>query len=78
MKKLAPVNQKSVYHSAGDLYAKIMNEEIAVDRAEQANAALCTMNRTQALEIKRAEVTKETLRIIESKNFDQIPLEENN
>jgi hypothetical protein len=28
------------------------------------------MNRTQALEIKRAEVTKSILRIVESKNFE--------
>jgi hypothetical protein len=85
MKKLAPVNQKSLYQSAGDLYAMIINEEVAVDRAEQANAALCTMNRAYALEVKRAEIERELkgmaerveVRIIETKNFDQIPIEEN-
>ena len=75
MKTLRPVNQKSLYHSWSELYGKIMDDEIEVAKAEQANAALCGMNRTQALEIKRAEVTGEVLRIIESKNFDQIPNE---
>ena len=62
----------------------IVNDEIAVDRAEQANAALATMNRAYALEVKRAEVEREIkgvnerveVRIIEVKNFDQIPLDE--
>ena len=85
MKKLAPVNQKSVYHSAGDLYAMLMNDEITVDKAEQANAALSNMNRTYALEIKRTELERQLkgaserveIRIVETKNFDQIPIEEN-
>jgi hypothetical protein len=34
------------------------------------------MNRSFALEIKRAEIAREPIRIIETKNFDQIPLEE--
>jgi len=80
MKKLAPVNQKSVYHSAGDLYAMIMNDEVSIEKAEQANAALSNMNRTYALEIKRAELERQLkgqsdkveIRIIETKNFDQI------
>ena len=85
MKTLRPVNQKSIYHSFGDLYAKIMNDEIADAKAEVAVQALAGMNRTYALEIKRAEVEHELrgrsesnveLRIVETKNFDNIPIEE--
>jgi hypothetical protein len=76
MKILKPVNQKSLYHSYADLYEKIMNNEIEVDKAEVAGKALDGMNRTQALELKRAEISGETMRIIETKNFDQIPIEE--
>jgi hypothetical protein len=86
MKTLVPVNQKSVYHSAGDLYAKIVNDEISIEKAEQANAALSNMNRTYALEIKRTELERQLkgaserveIRVVETKNFDQIPLEEKN
>jgi hypothetical protein len=86
MKTLKPVNQKSIYHSYGDLYEKIMNDECDIPKAEQASHCLDGMNRTYALEIKRAEIEnmlkgnseKTEIRIIEIKNFDQIPLEENN
>lgn len=84
MRVLKPVNQKSIYHSFGDLYEKIMNDEIADAKAEIAVQALAGMNRTYALEIKRAEVEsllkgnseKTEIRTIEVKNFDQIPIEE--
>jgi hypothetical protein len=81
---LKPVNQKSIYHSFGDLYEKIMNDEITDAKAEVAVQALAGMNRTYALEIKRAEVEnmlkgnseKTEIRIIEVKNFDNIPIDE--
>jgi len=84
MRTLRPVNQKSVYHSFGDLYEKIMNDEITDAKAEVAVQALAGMNRTFALELKRAEVehglqgnSKPTeIRIVETKNFDNIPIEE--
>jgi len=77
MKTLKPVNQKSVYHSFSDLYVKIMNDEISDAKAETAVQALAGMNRTFALEIKRAEVEHEItgkaeIRIVESKNFDAV------
>lgn len=75
MKTLKPVNQKSLYHSYSELYEKIRNNEIDVDRAEVAGKALDGMNRCQALELKRMELTKEPLRILEIKNFDNIPIE---
>jgi hypothetical protein len=86
MKTLRPVNQKSVYHSFGDLYEKIMNDEIVIDKAEVAVKALCGMNKTYALELKRAEIelalhggqVKTEIRVIETKNFDNIPVEEKN
>jgi hypothetical protein len=61
-----------------------MNNEITVEKAEIAGGLLAGMNRTYALEIKRAEVenmlshgsVRTELRIIETKNFDQIPLDE--
>jgi len=71
MATLKPVNQKSVYHSWGDLYVKIMNEEVDPIRAEAAIGALQGMNRTFALEVKRAEVTREAMRVVEIKNFEE-------
>jgi hypothetical protein len=84
MKTLRPVNQKSIYHSYGDLYEKIMNDECDIAKAEQAAHALDGMNRTYALEIKRAEVEnmlkgnseKTEIRVVETKNFDQIQIED--
>lgn len=84
MKTQKPVNQKSIYHSFGDLYEKLMNDEIKIDKAEIAVQALAGMNRTYALELKRAEIehelqgnaTKTEIRVIEVKNFDNIPIEE--
>lgn len=67
-----PVNQKSVYHSFSDIYEKIMNDDIPIEKAEQAINALQGMNRTYALEIKRAELEKAGhIRRIESKNFEE-------
>ena len=62
-----------------------MNDEVSIEKAEVAVQALAGMNRTYALEIKRAELehllkgnsTKIEIRTIEIKNFDQIPIEEN-
>ncbi len=76
MRTLKPVNQKSLYHSYADLYEKVMNGEIEVDKAEVAGKALDGMNRAFALEIKRSEVSRESIRVLEIKNFDQIQVEE--
>ena len=57
-KVLKPSNQKSIYHSFADVYEKLMNGEIQTDKAEQAVNALGGMNRTFALEIKRAELER--------------------
>jgi hypothetical protein len=86
MKTLQPVNQKSIYHSFGSLYEKIMNDEIEFEKAEVAVQALAGMNRTFALELKRAELeqilkgnmVKTEIRVVETKGFDNIPIEENN
>lgn len=85
MKTLRPVNQKSVYHSFGEMYEKIMNDELAVDKAEVAVKALSGMNKTYALELKRAEIelaihggqVKTEIRTVEIKNFENIPIDEN-
>lgn len=67
-----PVNQKSVYASFATVFEKLMNDEITVDKAEQASNALNGMNRAYALEIKRAELEKtHTPRIIELLNFEE-------
>lgn len=71
MRTLKPVNQKSVYHSFAEIYERIMNGEIKPDKAEIAVDALSGMNRTFALEIKRAEISREQLRTIELKNFEE-------
>jgi hypothetical protein len=83
MKTQRPVNQKSIYHSFGDIYEKLMNDEIPTEKAEIAVSALAGMNRTYALEIKRAEVehsikggAQAEIRTIEIKDFDNIPIEE--
>lgn len=76
-KVLTPVNQKSVYASFGLIYEQIMNDVIPLDKAEIAVQALAGMNKTYALEIKRAEVEgifagigeKIEIRTIESKPF---------
>jgi hypothetical protein len=78
MKTQKPVNQKSLYHSYADLYEKIMNNEIEVDRAEVAGKSLDGMNRSFALELKRSEISRDPIRTIEVKNFDHIPIEEGN
>jgi hypothetical protein len=78
MKTLRPVNQKSIYHSFAEVYERLMNDDITIDKAEQASHALDGMNRTYALELKRAEVEKElsrkeepiNVRVLESKNFE--------
>jgi len=85
MKTLAPVNQKSVYHSAGDVYAKIMNDEIpSTNKSVDALKALTVMNTSYIAELKRQQLElqmkesghKIELRIIETKNFDNIPIED--
>lgn len=76
-KVATPVNQKSVYASFGLIYEKIMNDTIPLDKADVAVQALSGMNRTYALEIKRAEVEglfagageKTEIRTVESKPF---------
>ena len=69
---LKPVNQKSIYASFADVYEKIMNDEISIEKAEAATNALQGMNRTFALELKKAEVEgHKSPRIIELKNFEE-------
>ena len=51
-----PVNQKSIYHSFADLYDKLMNDEIPIEKADAAARMLEGMNRTYLNEIKRAAV----------------------
>ena len=86
-KVLRPVNQKTVYHSAGDAYAKIMNDEEITDpiaRYSLALKALDTMNKAYIGELKRWEIdqsvqtsnVKAQLRIIETKNFDNISIDD--
>ena len=83
MKTQKPVNQKTIYHSYADLYEKVMNDEIPLAKAEIAEKALAGMNRTYALELKRAEVESELkvstehtrIRTLELKVFDEIPVE---
>lgn len=75
---LKPVNQKSIYHSYADIYERLMNDEIPVEKGESAMKALDGMNRTYALEIKRAEVenalkgnmVQTNIRSIELKDFE--------
>ena len=83
MKTQKPVNQKTIYHSYADLFEKVMNDEIPLDKAEIAEKALSGMNRTYALELKRAEIENELkvstertkIRTLELKEFAEIPVE---
>jgi hypothetical protein len=78
VKALTPVNQKSVYASFGLIYQQVMNDAIPIEKAEIAVQVLSGMNKTYALEIKRAEVEgvfasagdKIEIRTIESKPFN--------
>lgn len=71
-KTLKPVNQKTVYEAFAFVYEKLMNDEIPVEKAEQASNALNGMNRSYALEIKRAEFEKKAaIRTIELVNFEE-------
>jgi hypothetical protein len=85
-KTLQPVNQKSVYHSAGDAFTKLMNDEITIEKAIAAEKLLSLMCTAYGLEIKRAVVentlfgmtNKTRIRVIELKNFDQIEIDQVN
>ena len=71
-KTIKPTNQKAVYHSFAMVFEKLMNDEIEVDKAEQASNALNGMNRAFALEIKKAELEKQLkVRNVESTNFEK-------
>jgi len=78
MNTLKPVNQKSIYHSYADLYEKIMNDEVDLDKAIVAEKMLSGMNKTYANELKRAEIEHALkmssehikVRTIELKEFD--------
>ena len=63
-----PINQKSLYFSFADLYSKIMNDEIEIEKAEQALKALSGMNSVYGNEIKRAKMQNTTIRIVEMKS----------
>jgi hypothetical protein len=47
----------------------LLNGDLDVSKGEVANNLISNANRTFALEIKLAELTKQPVRIIESKNF---------
>ena len=71
-KVMKPLNQRAVYASFADLYEKIVNNQIDVDRAESAVQALGGMNRAFALEIKYSELKELTeIRQIEPKVFGE-------
>ena len=87
MKTQRPVNQKSVYHSAGEVYEKVMNDEEITDpiaRYTLGLKALHEMNTTYIGELKRWEIdqsvqssnAKAQMRIIETKNFDNIVIDD--
>jgi len=75
-------NQEDVYNSFSDLYEKIINDKITMDKAENALKALSGMNQTYLLEIKRTELLlrlKETgieFRDIEIKSLEEKNVEE--
>ena len=79
-----PVNQKSIYHSFGEIYERLMNDEIEDVKAELAFKALSGMNKTYELEIKRSMLENMIkgemqppvkMRTIELKDFDELPIQ---
>lgn len=64
-KGLSPVNQRGVYLASAKIFEKLMNDEITPVKAEAACRQLENMNRSYALEIKRAYLLKEQFRTIE-------------
>lgn len=68
-KFIKPSNQKAVYHTTLMILTDLLNKEIEIPRAEVANNLISNANRAFALEIKYAELTKQPVRVIESKNF---------
>jgi hypothetical protein len=68
-KYIKPNNQKGLYHTTLLILVDLLNREIEVDRAEVTKDLIGNANRTFALEIKYAELTKQPIRVFESKNF---------
>lgn len=68
-KYLKPSNQKALYNTSMIILTDLLNKEIDIQRAEVANNLISNANRAFALEIKYAELTKQPVRVIESKNF---------
>jgi cytoplasmic iron level regulating protein YaaA (DUF328/UPF0246 family) len=88
MKALPTVNQKSVYAAAGLIYADITNNTEITDPILKATLrlkALQTQNAAFIAELKNRQLEqidklnniKTEMRIVEVKNFNSIPLEEN-
>lgn len=76
-----PVNQKSIYHSFADLYDKIMNDEISIDKADAAARALDGMNKVYANELKRASIEhqiKNATQMINIRTIELKPFSETN
>jgi hypothetical protein len=68
-KYLRPNNQKALYNTAMIILTDLLNGDLDVTKGEVANNLISNANRSFALEIKLAELTKNPIRIIESKNF---------
>jgi hypothetical protein len=68
-KYLRPNNQKALYNTAMIILTDLLNGDLDVSKGEVANNLISNANRSFALEIKLAELTKQPVRIIESKNF---------
>lgn len=69
---IKPSNQKGVYNNFAIVYQMIMEKTIGVGEAEVAINALSGMNRTFALELKRAQLTEEPIRNVEAFNFEEV------
>lgn len=67
---IKPVNQKALYHSFSDLYEKIMNDEIDLDKADKAVKALNGMNSVYANELKRASIESDSHKTIIIRNVE--------
>jgi len=67
-----PGSQKKVYREFSDVYTKLRNQELSIDIAEACISALSGMNRTYALECKRAELNPQNgVRNLEFDDFNE-------
>lgn len=55
-KQLAPTNNKSLFHSLGNIFSQVANEEVSLDKANTLCNIAGKMQKSMEIEIDRAKV----------------------